>query len=104
MLRLPEKCRRLTFPLMYKFVKVCLCLSAVVCSLSGQSQSTEAEAAQISPVKPLYLYSHFRDDDLGHLRLSYSTNAGNWQEVNPHGSVSASAMRDPSVMYDPDSA
>jgi len=57
--------------------------------------------AQVSPESPLYLYAHFRDTDQAHLRFSYSPSATDWKDVNPRGSFSAQALRDPSIMYVP---
>lgn len=61
----------------------------------------DTAAPRVSAYDPLYLYAHFRDTDVTHLRLSYSTSATGWNEVNPQGSFSAGALRDPSVMYVP---
>ena len=56
----------------------------------------------MSPNNPLYLYAHFRDTDVVHLRLSYSSDrAISWQDVNPEGSFRAQALRDPSIIYVP---
>lgn len=57
-----------------------------------------------SPESPLYLYSHFRDDDVADLRFSYSRHPATiWNDVNSMGSLHAEIMRDPSVTYVPGS-
>jgi hypothetical protein len=80
---------------------VCLLFCPV---LFAQQQFSLSETAvrNVSAENPLYLYSHFRDDDHTHLRLSYSHHAAiDWYDVNPAGSYSSAAMRDPSIMYVP---
>ena len=85
---------------MHFAAKTLWAISVSVVSLSAQTITTSAVSPlPISPVKPLYLYSHFRDNDALHLRLSYSSTATDWREVNPQGSFSGTAMRDPSIMY-----
>ena len=75
-------------------------LLTLVASLSGQDRARTTIA--VSPTNPLYLYAHFRHTDVVHLWLSYSSDkAISWQDVNPKGSFSAQALRDPSVMYMP---
>src|ERR1700722_12178176 len=76
-------------------------LSIAPLMLSAQLRTNEEVSIDVSASNPVYLYSHFRDDDEVHLRLSYSfSSATSWHEVNAQGSFAATALRDPSVMYD----
>lgn len=55
----------------------------------------------VTPVSqwPVYLYAHMQDDDQTKLRLSYSRDARNWNNMNRMGSFEQSSMRDPSVVH-----
>lgn len=75
---------------------------ALAMLLSVSNLPAEQRLISASPDNPLYLYSHFRDDDDVHLRLSFSHRAAtDWADVNPQGSFTAPLIRDPSVMYVP---
>ena len=56
-----------------------------VCALSAalfaQNPITESGAKLVTPINPLYLYAHFRDNDTVHLRLSYSSTALDWLDT-----------------------
>lgn len=53
----------------------------------------------VSSTNPLYLYSHFRDDDQTRIYFSKSFDAYNFSDVNPQGVQLAPSSRDPSIIY-----
>ncbi|MBV8903938.1 MAG: hypothetical protein JOZ22_09920 [Acidobacteriia bacterium] len=52
---------------------------------SGSPPGSRLEAVPATEATPLYLYSHFRDDDDRHLYLDYSRDALHWTEIAPQG-------------------
>jgi Protein of unknown function (DUF2961) len=60
-----------------------------------------ANSLSITPGNPLYLYSHFQDDDTVHGRLSWSSDGVNFKPINKVSSFLSpfGESRDPSITY-----
>ena len=62
-----------------------------------------ANSLVISDSNPLYLYSHFRDDDAGGLYYAISLDGNRFRDIRADRSVSTELTRDPSIAVIPDS-
>ncbi len=69
--------------------------------LANAAMAQSGPVPEVSGANPLYLYAHFADDDVTHLRIAHSRDARSYSEIDELGVYAARSFRDPSIMLVP---